>query len=82
MLNKDDYKELGRQDIDLLAVHKGRGQRSANDEILNYDGMTYSITKFDPIKSIEENVYGRKVKNSDKLRQWINVSLHLKHFQV
>ena len=41
-----------------MASHTGRGQSSANAKILNYGGTTYSITKFDVIKSIEEEVLG------------------------
>ena len=58
--NEDNCKEVGLGEIDLLAAHTGRGQSFANAKILNYGGMTYSITKFDVIKSIEEKVLGKE----------------------
>ena len=44
--------------------------------------MTYSIVDFDAIKSIKRKILGRKMKNMDTLKTWINKSLHSKLFQI
>ena len=80
--NGDYYEEVSRWEIVILAAHKCRSGSFANAEILSYGDMAYSIADFDAVKSIEDNVLGRKLKNFDMLRQWINASVPSNRFQV
>ena len=77
-----DYDEVGRWEIALLAAYEGRDGISANAQINDYGGMTYSIVDFDAIKSIKKKILRRKMKNMDTLKTWVNESLPSKLFQI
>ena len=77
-----DYFEVGQQDIALLIAHNSRDGASANAEINDYEGVTYSVADFDEINCIKRKIVGRKIKKFDALKAWINEILPSKLFEI
>ena len=82
LVRKGQLKEVGRREILLLAAHSGRSRHSANCQIVNLGGLSYSIEECGAISEIPKSDMSKKKGNFNKLRAWMNHSLPFEYMRI
>jgi hypothetical protein len=78
----EQYREVARREMALIGAHERKPSSYTNAIIHKYGGMAFSTAEYEAVLALPKSTIGRKLKNFDLLRDWINEGQRTKLFMV
>ena len=78
----EEYREVARREMALIGAHERKPSSYTNAIIHQYGGMALSKAEYEAVLALSKSTIGRKLKNFDRLRDWINEGQRTKLFLV